>query len=120
MQGRAGGDFVFLSRHKEPYSRSGVYRLVKRTATQVPTLAGRNITPHVLRHSTACNLLLSGVDLNTIRVWLGHVNLDTTNIYAQISLETKRQAAALCDFAGPVSGRPWREDKGIMAYLNEI
>ena len=52
-------------------------------------LSQRNITPHVIRHSCACHLLRAGVDLDTIRLWLGHVSLDTTNIYVAIDLDIK-------------------------------
>ena len=48
--------------------------------------------PHVLRHTTAVHLLRAGVDINTIRAWLGHVSLDTTNVYAEVDLEMKARA----------------------------
>ena len=53
----------------------------------------------MIRHTSACHLLQAGVDLNTIRAWLGHASLDTTNIYAEIDLEMKAKAMALCDAA---------------------
>ena len=96
----AGCDTVFYSRHRKPYTRHGVYELVKRCAARVPTLDGRNITPHVIRHATGCNLLRSGVDINTIRAWLGHANLATTNIYAEIDLTMKARAAKGLQSAG--------------------
>ena len=65
--GRAAGDAVFLSRQRRPYTRFGVYRLVERCAAQLPSLAGRTVTPHMVRHTSACHLLQTGVDLNTIR-----------------------------------------------------
>ena len=114
------GDDVFISRHRRPYTRFGVYRLVERCAARVPSLADRAITPHVVRHSSACHLLRAGVDLNTIRAWLGHVSLDTTNIYAEIDLEMKAKAMALCDAGEPATDRPWKEDKGVIAFLNAI
>ena len=114
------GDDVFISRHRRPYTRFGVYRLVERCAARVPSLADTAITPHVVRHSSACHLLQAGVDLNTIRAWLGHVRLDTTNIYAEIDLETKAKAMALCDAGEPATDRPWKEDKGVIAFLNAI
>lgn len=73
---------VFVSRLGAQLTRFGVYRLIERCASQVPELAGRKITPHVIRHTTACHLVLAGVDINTIRAWLGHVSISTTNIYA--------------------------------------
>jgi hypothetical protein len=117
-QGRANGDPVFLSRHRKRYTRFGVYRLVERCAARVPTLAARAISPHVVRHTSACHLLQARVDLNTIR--LGHVSLDTTNIYAEIDLQMKEKAMALCDAGDPGPNRPWKEDKGVIAFLNSI
>ena len=108
LQGRAAGDAVFLSRQRRSYTRFGVYRLVERSAARVPLLAGRRITPHTIRHTSACHLLQAGIDLNTIRAGLGHASLDTTNIYAEIDMEMKARAMALCDAAESGSDRPWR------------
>ena len=119
-RGRAADDAVFLSRQRRPYTRFGVYRLVERCAVRVPSLAGRTITPHVIRHTSACHLLQAGVDLNTIRAWLGHASLDTTNVYAEIDLETKARAVALCDASEPGPGRPWKTNKGLMAFLGAL
>ena len=47
----------------------------------------------MIRHTTAVHLLRAGVDINTIRAWLGHVSLDTTNIYAEVDLEMKAKGA---------------------------
>ena len=44
------------------------------------------------RHSCACHILQSGTDINTIRAWLGHVSLATTNIYAEVDLKAKEEA----------------------------
>ena len=51
----------------------------------------------MIRHSTATHLLQAGVDINTIRAWLGHVSLDTTSIYAETDLATKKRALAMLD-----------------------
>ena len=59
------------------------------------------LTAHVIRHSTACHLLRGGVDINTIRDWLGHVSLETTNRYVQIDLEMKAKALATCAVTEP-------------------
>lgn len=117
---RRDGDAVFLSRYRKPYTRFGVYHLVARSAATVSSLEGRKITPHVIRHTTACHLLQAGVDINTIRAWLGHVSLETTNIYAEIDLEMKAKALALCDAAEAGPHRPWKEDKGLLAFLKAI
>ena len=117
VQGRAGGDAVFLSRHRRPYTRFGVYRLVERSAARVPSLDGRRVTPHTIRHTSASHLLRAGIDLNTIRAWLGQASLDTTNIYAEIDMDMKAKAMALCDAAEPGPDRPWKPSKGLMAFL---
>ena len=118
VDGRAAGDAVFLNRRRQPFTRFGVYWVVERCAAQVPALAERKITPHMLRHTTACHLVFAGVDINTVRAWLGHSSIDTTNIYAEINLKMKAEAMALCDVAEPDPGRPWKEDKNLMAFLN--
>lgn len=107
--GRGPAERVFLNRNGQPITRSGIHALVKRYAKraskQAPSLAKKVIGPHVIRHTTASHLLRAGVDINTIRGWLGHVSLDTTNIYAEIDLETKAKALATCDI-GAAARRP--------------
>jgi site-specific recombinase XerD len=118
--GRAADDAVFVSRLGTSFTRFGVYRLIERCAARVPELAGRTITPHVIRHTTACHLVLAGVDINTIRAWLGHVSISTTNIYAEIDLTLKANAVALCEVPQPRPGRSWKENKDIMAFLKSL
>ena len=72
------------------------------------------------RHTAACELVRAEVDINTIRAWLGHASIDTTNIYAKIDLEMKAKALALCDAAEPGPDRPWKEKKGLMAFLKSL
>ena len=120
IRGSLADDSVFLSRHRKPYTRFGIYRLVERCAAQSPSLAGSKVTPHMLRHSIACHLLHAGVDINTIRAWLGHARIDTTNVYAEIDVNMKARAIALCDLVEPGPSRPWRENKGLMAFLRSL
>jgi site-specific recombinase XerD len=118
--GRSVEEAVFVSRLGNGFTRFGVYRLVERCAAQVPALSGRTITPHVIRHTTACHLVLAGVDINTIRAWLGHVSISTTNIYAEIDLTLKANAVALCEVGQPRPGRSWKEDKDLMTFLKSL
>ena len=124
VAGRAADDSVFLSRLGRPYTRFGMRALVRRCAAaaaeQVPSLARKRVSPHVIRHTTATHLLRAGVDINTIRAWLGHVSLDTTNVYAEIDFETKAKAIACCDPAAPAPGGHWKEDTGLMAFLRAL
>lgn len=74
---RRRSERVFLNRLGQPMTRSGIHGLVKRCAARAaaasPSLADKTVGPHVIRHSTASHLLRAGVDINTIRGWLGHV-----------------------------------------------
>ena len=118
--GRTDDDAVFVSRLGTPFTRFGVYRLIERCAARVPELANRTITPHVIRHTTACHLVLAGVDINTIRAWLGHVSISTTNIYAEIDLTLKANAVALCEVGQHRPARSWKEDRDLMAFLKSL
>ena len=62
--------------------------------------------------------MFAGADINTVRAWLGHSSIDTTNVYAEINLKMKAEAMALCDVEEPDPGRHWKEDKDLMAFLN--
>src|ERR1035437_1894182 len=116
---------VFLNRHGHPMTRFGIHTLVERyvckAQIQRPSMAAKRISPHTIRHTTATHLLRAGVDINTVRAWLGHVSLDTTNIYAEIDLETKAKALAKCEVGDPSKPkRRWREDPGLMAFLRSL
>ena len=111
---------VFWSRHRKPYTRHGIIDLVERAAARVPTLEGQKITPHVLRHSCACHLLRSGVDINTIRAWLGHVSLVTTNIYAEIDLRAKEEAMKSTSPDDAGDEPRWKTKGGLLEQLKAI
>jgi hypothetical protein len=64
--------------------------------------------------------LWSGVDINTIRAWLGHVSLATTNIYAAVDVEMKAKALANREVKEDEPKKPWREDKGLMEFLRTL
>ena len=87
---------LFPNRFGEPLTRSGVrQRLLaaqKRAMESCPSISGRKITPHTLRHTTAMHLLQSGVDLSVIALWLGHEQIGTTHQYMEINLDMKRAA----------------------------
>ena len=73
------------------------------------------------RHTTATHLLRAGVDINTIRAWLGHVSIDTTNVYAEVDLETKAQMLAASSFGpSPAPTRRWRDDPSLMQFLRSL
>ncbi|MGI8723109.1 MAG: tyrosine-type recombinase/integrase [Geodermatophilaceae bacterium] len=79
-----------------PLTRAAVGKLVARhtaTATEhCPSLGGKNITPHTLRHTCAMSLLHAEIDTASIALWLGHANIQTTQVYLHADLELKRRA----------------------------
>lgn len=122
--GRAPLDGVFLNRHGQPLTRFGIYRLVLQTVARarltIPSLTTKRVSPHTLRHTCAVHLLRAGVDINTIRAWLGHVSLDTTHVYAEIDLEMKAQALARCDVPEEGALKRWRTEPGLMGFLKAL
>ena len=86
----------------------------------MPSMATKRVSPHTIRHTTATHLLRSGVDINTIRAWLGHVSLSTTNIYAEVDLEMKAKALANCEVKGEEEPKAWGEDVGLMEFLRGL
>lgn len=124
VHNRSPDDRVFLNRCGRPITRFGIHTLVERSAARaamtVPTLGTKRVSPHMIRHTTATHLLRAGVDINTIRAWLGHVSLATTNIYAEVDLEMKAKALANCEVAGETGDAPWKEDAGLMEFLRTL
>ncbi len=121
---RAASERVFLNRRGQPLTRFGIHSLVERYAARVaaaiPSLAAKRVSPHTIRHTTATHLLRAGVDINTIRGWLGHVSLETTNVYAEVDVEMKAKALATCALKEAKRKKPWREDKGLMEFLRTL
>jgi site-specific recombinase XerD len=121
---RPASQGVFLNRHGQSLTRYGVHILVKRHASQAaikaPTLRNKRVGPHSIRHSTAMALLRSGVDINTIRVWLGHVSLQTTHIYAESDLKMKAKALARCEAPLLEPGKNRIAQKGLMGFLRMV
>lgn len=124
VRGRAEADRVFINRSSQPLTRFGVYEIVTRHARSLkdrfPELHRKRPTPHTIRHTCATHLLRAGVDINTIRAWLGHVSLNTTNIYAEVDLEMKAQALAKCAVAPAEQRKPWRDTPGLLAFLQSL
>lgn len=88
-------------------------------ATTCPSLQGKTITAHVLRHTTAMRLLHAGVDTSVIALWLGHVSVETTQIYLHADLELKEKALAR---TRPPNGRTGRyqPSDNLLAWLEAL
>jgi integrase/recombinase XerD len=120
---------VFTSHRGQALTRYGIYKLVRRHTAHLEKCGAdtmpRRVSPHVFRHSTAVHLLESGVEVNVIRAWLGHVSLETTNRYAEITLRMKAEALQACDVstesAAACRGKPiWRDDPSLLQWLQSL
>ena len=97
-QGKSESQILFPSTRGGPLSADGVQHMLARyiaIARQVcPTLRKKRVSPHVLRHTAAMELLQAGVDRAVIAMWLGHERVETTQIYLDADLALKEQVLA--------------------------
>jgi integrase/recombinase XerD len=125
MAERAGqaADPLFPTSTGRALSRDAIeHRLalhVTAAATACPSLQGKKISPHSLRHGAAMRLLHAGVDTSVIALWLGHEQADTTQIYLHADLTIKEQAIARTAPTGTVPGRYRPPDK-TLAFLQAL
>ncbi len=121
--GTAGADLVFHSIRRTHLSHDAVERLVAKyvrlAASKCPTLARKHVTPHVLRHTTAVQLLQAGVDRAVIALWLGHEQVETTQIYLDADLAMKERALARTAPPGARLGR-FRPRDSLLAFLEGL
>lgn len=117
------GDPVFPSRRGGTLSRDAVERLVtkhaKTTQRRCASLTRKRVTPHVLRHTAAMDLLQHGVDRSVIALWLGHESVETTQRYLHADMRLKEQALAR---TAPVDIAPGRYQPGdqLLAFLESL
>jgi integrase/recombinase XerD len=97
-----------------------VERYAQKVRQLVPSMAKKRVSPHTIRHSTACHLLRAGVDINTIRGWLGHVSLETTNIYAEIDLSMKADALSKCEVPAKSKSHGRWHQPALMEFLRSL
>jgi len=124
-QPRADHEPVFVNCYGRPLGAAGVRfklnRYVQAAAKALPSLTKKNISPHKFRHAAGVMLVAAGVDITVIRNWLGHVRLDTTNLYARANLETKRKALEKIDASiRPAKPPRWKADPQLMVWLNSL
>jgi integrase/recombinase XerD len=116
-------DPVFPSSRGGPLSADAVQRLVTRhTATArraCPSLNGKTVTPHTLRHAAAMALLQRGVDLSVIALWLGHESTETTEVYLHADMRLKERALAHATPSGLVPDR-YRPPDPLLAFLEGL
>ena len=114
---------VFISASGRPLTRFGIYKRVRHLTADVHTAgAGEasHVSAHVWRHTAAVHLLEAGVDMNLIRGWLGHVNLNTTHRYAEITMRMKLEALKICAPSSSAHSAPWNDDPSLLSWLGSL
>lgn len=96
-----------------------VARHVAAASMTCPSLAGRKITPHTLRHTAAMHLLQRGVDLTVIALWLGHESIETTQIYLHADMRLKERALGYADPSGVKPAR-FRPSDSLLSFLKSL
>jgi integrase/recombinase XerD len=119
----ADSEPLFVSNRGDRLSRDAVERIVRKhvdlAATTCPTLKGKRVTPHVLRHSAAMQLLQNGVDRTVIALWLGHESVESTQMYVHADIQIKERAMAKTK---PLTVSPsrYRPDDELLAFLERL
>jgi len=96
-----------------------VSKYASAAAKTCTTLRKKRITPHVLRHTTAMELLQSGVDRSVIALWLGHESLETTQIYLDANLALKEEALKKTRPVGAKVGR-YKPGDQLLNFLKNL
>lgn len=122
-RGGSDDDVVFPNARGTQLSPDGVqYILTKHVATArktCPSLKDKRVSPHVLRHTAAMELLQAGVDHSVIALWLGHESAETTMIYLQADLALKEKILAKTKPLNVKAGR-YRPGDNLLQFLNEL
>lgn len=119
--GESRDSFAFPNARGGPLTRHGVAYIigqaVQRALAQCPSLAAKRVSPHVIRHTTAMHLLQGGVEPTVIALWLGHESVETTHGYVEADLAMKERALRKLAPVGSASGRQFKADDALIAFL---
>jgi site-specific recombinase XerD len=94
-------------------------KYVQKATADCPSLAQKTVTMHVLRHSAAMRLLRAGIDTSVIALWLGHEQIETSQIYLHADLDIKQRAL---DKTAPINTKPgrFRPTDKLLAFLEAL
>ncbi len=116
-------EYVFSNRSGGHLSNDGIQYLMAQHVAKArdvcTSLRGKRVSPHVLRHTAAMNLLQAGVDTTVISMWLGHESVDTTRIYLEADLDLKRRMLAKTATIGALT-MVYRPEDSLMAFLQNL
>ncbi len=120
---RAAGQPLFPNARGGRLSAHGVHYLLSKHVAAAcetcPSLKAKRVSPHVLRHTTAMDLLHEGVEQSVIALWLGHESIETTQIYLDADLALKEK---ILERTTPPTGKPgrYRADDRLLAFLRAL
>lgn len=121
-------EYLFLNTNGLPITRFGIGHITKKYALKASekckTISEKRVSPHTFRHSTAMSLLESGNDINMVKLWLGHSDINTTHMYIELNMEMKRR---ILDNCKPLDSnnqeltklKKWQQP-GILKWLNNL
>jgi site-specific recombinase XerD len=116
-------DALFPSIRSCQLSRDAVERLVAKHAataqSHCPSLKRKKVTPHVLRHSAAMDLLRHGVDRSVIALWLGHESVETTQMYLHADMHLKEEAMSRTT-PFEIKPRRYKPTDRLLAFLESL
>jgi integrase/recombinase XerD len=122
-QGEDGARILFPSARGGRLSADAVQHLVAKYAAVAqktcPSLTDKRLSPHVLRHTTAMELLQAGVDRTLIALWLGHESVETTQIYLDANLTMKEEILSKTTPINAKAGR-YQPDDDLLAFLKNL
>ncbi len=114
---------VFLNANGNAITRFGIRHVTRKYGVQAqakrPTIQTKPLNPHRIRHTTAMHLLRAGNDINMVSYWLGHADLNTTHIYVQIDMETKRKMLEKTPAPKISKKAPWHRPH-VLQWLDQL
>jgi len=117
-------EHLFLNDRAESITRFGIRYIIKKYTDRAiktqPSLKQKKVSPHTFRHTTAMHLLQAGNELNMVRLWLGHADLNTTHMYVEINMKMKKEI--ISKLQSPKlkhEKKKWQNPK-ILQWLDEL
>jgi len=114
---------VFLNANGDPITRFGIRHVTRKCGMQAqkkqPTIEAKPLNPHTIRHTTAMHMLRAGNDINMVSYWLGHADLNTTHVYIEIDMETKRKMLEKTTAPKISKKAPWHRPS-VLQWLNQL
>jgi len=114
---------VFLNANGAPVTRFGIRHITRKYGCKAqekcPIIEAKPVNPHRIRHTTAMHLLRAGNDINMVSYWLGHADLNTTHIYVEIDMETKRKMLEKTTAPQISKKAPWKRPS-VLQWLKQL